>query len=383
MPDRDPRPRLDRLRAILEAMQAPCATLFVPVDPAQESVSGAGTLRMRAAREALGARLEALDVDAGRRTALDARLEALRDGVPPPPDVRTRVLLIQEDAAWRFGLTTEEERRVLVGRGFAWRPLLREARREASFLVLAVSARRVTLYASTDEGRDLRELPRGALPASLEDALGHDLEARPALQAHSTRAHGRAATYHGQGGADDERRVDLERFHRVLATALPQRLDASPPLLVLAADRSHQAGLRAAAGERTFLAEGIVGSPEPLPSHELAAEAHARVARALAQRDAEEAEELEKARGRGKAVFGLQHTLEATATGRVRRLFVPAVGAHPGRIDASALRAVAPWADEDLSDELAEQTLRHGGEVVPWEPGHPPADGVEFAAELR
>jgi len=384
--ERDPRPDLDTLRTIQEATRAPCATLFVPVDPTRESVSHAGALHMRAARDTLARRLASLGVDEARRAALDAPLEALRDEGPPPHDVRTRALLVQEDAGWRFGLTAEEEPqepRVVVGCSFALRPLLREARRQAAFRVLAVSARRVALFASRNEGRDLRELERGPLPASLEDALGHDLDQREAgLQAHSTRGHGRAATYHGQGGADDERSADLERFHRVLADALRERLAGAGEPLLLAADRRHQAGLRAAAGE-LFLAEGIPGNPDERPSHELAAEAHARVARARATRDAEELEGLDKARARGKAVFGLEDTLEAAATGRVRRLFVPALGAHPGRVDASALRPVAPWADEDLADELAGLVLHHGGEVVPWEPGHPPADGVEFAAELR
>lgn len=385
----DPRPTVARLREIVGQATPPCATLLVPFDPTREPFSGEGARRLRAARRTLDRRLEELGVDAERRKHFEEGLARTAEASTPPPDVRARAFLLWEDGAEAFGLPAEAadvqaEPRVVVGTGFALRPLLRAARHSGSFLVVAVSANRVALHASTEDGRDLRELARDDLPASLEDALGHDLGQRPdELQWHSTRAHGSAPTYHGQGGAADERHGDLERFHRVLGAALRDRLRGEERPVVIAADRTHQAALREEMAGLPVLEEGVVGSPDHRASHALAADAGEVVARWRAARDALLAEELERARARGKAAVGLEETLRAVAMGRAHRLFVPAVGAHPGRVDAAALRAVAPWGDEDLADELAALAIRQGGEVVPWEHGRPPAEGVDFAAVLR
>lgn len=385
---RDPRPTARRLRELIDAATPPCATVVVPLDPSRASIAGEGARRLRAARQALERRLEALSVEAPRREAFAKALEAADDETPPEHDVRARVFLVWEGGSERFGLgpgvlEPDGEPHALVGHGFALRPLLREARRATSFCVLAVSANRVALYASDDGGRSLRELPRAPLPASLEDALGGDLGQREAnLQFHSTRGRGAAPTYHGPGGSD-EQNVDLERYHRALGAALRERLRDDERPLVLAADARHLPALREEAAGLPVLEEGIPGSPDHRPPHELAEEARAVVERWIAARDAALAGSLERARSRGKAAVGLEDTVRAVAMGRAHQVFVPAVGAHPGRIDASGLRAVAPWGDEDLADELAALALRQGGEVIPWEPGSPPADGVEFAAVLR
>lgn len=385
----DPRPTVARLRALVDRAQPPCATLFVPFDPKQESISGAGALHLRLAQETLARRLEELGLDQERRKRFAEALAGAADDSPPAPDLRARAFLVWEEEAVRFGLGTDEavregEARVAVGHGFALRPLLRAARRSRAFLVLTVSTNHVALYASDDDGRRLLELPREGIPESLEDALGRDLGQRQAdLQFHSTRGRGEAPVYHGRGGAPDEGRTDLMRFHRVLGSTLRDRLREEERPIVLAAETRHHSALREEAGSLPILEEGIVGNVDHRPPHELAAEARERVVRWLDRREAESIAELERGRALGKAAIGLEETLRAVAMGRARLLFVPAVGAHPGRVDPTALRVVAPWGDEDLSDELATLALRQGGEVVPWEPGRPPADGVEFAAVLR
>lgn len=384
-------PSLARLRQLVEEVEPPCATVLIPCDPAREAFSEEFSLRLQTATRQLRRRLETLGVDAVRRKRFEEALAGAADTSPAGPDVRVRAFLVWEQGAAGFGLgegaedaVASGEPSVRVAQSFALRPLLRAARRSRAFLLLAVSARRVALYAGDESGSRLDELPRDGLPASLEDALGHDLGQRQAgLQLHSSRGHGGAPVYHGGGGAPDEQKTDLERFHRVLGAALRERLRDDERPLVLAADRSHQPGLRDEAGGIRILDEGIEGNPDHRPEHELAREAAARVRRWLRRRDAELSDELERARGRGKAAVGLEETLRATAMGRTRLLLVPALAARPGRIDASALRPVAPWGDEDLCDELATLALRQGGDVVPWEPGHPPAEGVEFAAILR
>jgi hypothetical protein len=101
------------------------------------------------------------------------------------------------------------------------------------------------------------------------------------------------------------------------------------------------------------------------------------------QRDeAARLEQLERARGRGEAMVGLQNSIEAVIEGRVRRLWLPAESSVSGRIDVDTRRAIAAWGDEDLLDALACEALRRGAAVEALAAGRAPLPDAEVAAEL-
>jgi hypothetical protein len=238
------------------------------------------------------------------------------------------------------------------------RALARE--RRCWLLVLAVN--HVAFYEGDARGLSPASVP--GLPASMVDALGENLTPGQ-LQAHSGAAHGGEIMFHGQGGAGDERAIDLERFHRVVGRALVDHLkDAAVPL-VLAADQRHQGPFRAHVKIAQLLKRGVVGSPERLSAKDL----HERawpIVDGLVERDQETAAAaFEQARNLGKATDRLDTTVQAAVVGRIRRLWLHADARVPGTVDAESGRMIAGKnGHDDVLEQVTAIVLRRGGEVI-------------------
>jgi len=384
-PSPDVVPRVDAsvLRALAEAAHGPCLTVTLPVD---ERSGDSRRLRTawHSACERAEERLRAAGVAEGEARAFRERLEGLDLSLRSlPHPTRTLVALASPEALHTRALARVDDERVVAGRAFALRPLLVEAQRNRPFRVLAVSEGHVTLYGGDADG--LRPLPVPDLPGGLEEVLGRQLEPQH-LQYHSTAAGGRAPVFHGQGGAPDERRADLDRFCKAIAkalSALPAHPDDPEAPLLLAADEAIQGHLRALVEKGVLHEKGIPVPPDGLaPSglHALHQRAVPVAEEIFAERECREMGSLERARAKGKYAEGADELAKQAVAGRIRRLWLR-VDAHvDGRLDESEARVVPSPAGEDVLDELAAVVLRHGGEVraVDSMP-----DDLTAAAELR
>jgi hypothetical protein len=240
--------------------------------------------------------------------------------------------------------------------------------------VLVLSANRVSLYEGDE--RTLHRSNTSKLPESLEDALGSKLT-EPSLQLHTTGRSGAEPVYHGQGGSAEGRRVDLERFHRLVARGLEAEIGTDVLPLVLAADGRHRPGLERALGRDVgLLAKQLEGNAEHLSVSALHAAAWPIVS---------EAHEVPSSRTNGDTPFLAQvsEVVLHAVMGRIRRLRVPGSGEIPGSIDHSNARAAEGWGDDDLIEHLIVEVLRRGGSVEVMEEESFGADSEGLRAELR
>jgi len=224
------------------------------------------------------------------------------------------------------------------------------------------------------------------MPSDLEEALGSELEGG-ALSYRSERpVPGRAANapvFHGHGGADAGRALDLERWVRIVAGALRDAWADDGVPVVIAAEVRTASELR----KRLDLPEVLpadVGGPRDDGSE---VELHERVWPVVCAAAEEERRELarhfERARSQGKSAQEFDELIGLAIAGRVRRLWVEELATLPGRIDEGvARRTPTRDPDEDALDALVSLVLRRGGEVCVVDEGSTPT-GSACCAELR
>jgi len=360
-------------------------SLYVPVDTAPDA-RHAGVLRLRAARDEAARRLRERGVE---DEDVAARME--RPDAPEPsfdalhPAVRSVVWLGDVDGWACSPLVEDVPEQVVVGDEFALRPLLRALQRDGRFRVLAISANRVAAWEG--DARGLQPVRVEGLPASLEDALGSEIQGEGVSYRSDRPVPGREANapvYHGHGGADEERVVDRERFHRALGRALDAAWGADEVPVVLAAEVRTASELRRHVKLPGLLADGALGNPDETSPEALHERTWPLARAALEARTRRAAGAYESARNAGKAVASSFDAVgEAAVAGRIRRLWVEEDAHVSGRFDPQTGHLVeAADPREDAVDGLVAATLRRGGEVHVVDTGQAP-EGEGLCAELR
>jgi hypothetical protein len=254
----------------------------------------------------------------------------------------------------------------VVGDAFYVKPLVRYVQSADRFQVLALTRDRVRLYQGNRYGLDLIALGDD-FPATLIAALGETVnEASPTVTARSSGKFG-PAVYHGQDSRKDE--IDTERFFRVVdreVLARYSRPSRMPLLLVGLAE--HQPVFRQVSQNQYLLPQGVTVNPEALSQEELRKEVwkvvepqyHARLGRLC--------DEFRAAQAHQKGSADVSDVGRAVVAGRVGTLLVEDDRVVPGRLDVAtgAIRPAEPRNHEggDLLDDVAEEVLRRGGEVV-------------------
>jgi len=360
-------------------------SLYVPFERAPVGLH-ASQLRLRAGLDRVAARLRERGVEEDR---IESRLDLLAAVGPElrSLDSTTRTLVwLGDDRGWALAALPERlAERVVVAQHYALRPLLGALQRSRRFRVLAVSANRVATW----EGDSAHLLPVEVegIPASLEEALGGqveggDLSFRSEQPVPGQRS--QAPIYHGHGGADDERTLDRERFHRILAPAISAAWRGSEVPLVLAAEVRTASELRKHLSLPGLLDEDLRGNPDHLGAEELHGRAWPLVRAALEERERRLAGRFEEARKVGKTCEAeFDAVAEAAVAGRIRRLWVDEDARVPGHLDEMrAHRVDAGDPEEDALDALVALVLQRAGEVHVVGPGVTPTGGA-FCAELR
>jgi hypothetical protein len=123
--------------------------------------------------------------------------------------------------------------------------------------------------------------------------------------------------------------------------------------LVLAADARHRPELEQALRRDV----GLVPSQLEGNAEHLAVAALHAATWPLAARGAKPCETI------APPVTRLSEIASNAVMGRIRRLWVPASGEIPGRLDQRRACAAPAWGDDDLIEGLAVQVLRRGGSV--------------------
>ncbi|MBA3624017.1 MAG: hypothetical protein H0W48_06115 [Methylibium sp.] len=270
----------------------------------------------------------------------------------------------------------------IVADSFHVKPLLRIQQSADRFQILSINRRDIRLFEGNRDALDEIE-PAADVPATVTDALGDELP-EPQGQAHSygtgpaaggagsNRGAGGAKTggmRHGHGSKKDVVDQQTERYFRAVDRAVTEHHSKPSGLpLILAALPEYHAPFRTLSHNAQLIEAGIETNPEALSIDELRARAWQILEPLVLQRLAGLVERFGAAHASQRGDDGLPQVAAAAAQGRVETLLVEAQRQLPGRLDAStgvprAGEMAHPGVD-DLLDDLAEQVLRTGGEVI-------------------
>jgi hypothetical protein len=267
----------------------------------------------------------------------------------------------------------------VVADSFHIKPLLRILQSADRFQVLGVNRQEVRLFEGNRDGFDEIALAAG-VPAKASDVLGDDLS-EPVTRVHSfgaspsaTAGRGSDGTKtggirYGHGAKSDVIDQQTERFFRAVDRGIAEYHSKPSGLpLILAALPEHHAMFRAVSHNTQLLDAGVEINPESLSVEELRSAAWQVMEPVYVSRLAEFVDQFGAASGSQQGSADLSDVARAAVAGRVRVLLLEADRHIPGHIDpkTGAIRPddlEHPGID-DMLDDLAEQVLRTGGEVI-------------------
>lgn len=261
--------------------------------------------------------------------------------------------------------------RAIVADSFHIKPLLRIIQSADRFEVLALTREHVRYFHGNRDGLDEVEL-HPSVPRTLTEALGdqvteqHDAAASVGKMGHDMAG---VSARHGIGARKDETDKDTERWFRAVDRAITEHHSKSSGLpLILAALAEHHTPFRAISHNTQLLTDGVTGNPDAFTPDELREKAWAVFEPRYHERLAKLLEEFGTANAHALGSDVIDDVALAALGGRVRTLLVDVDRVVPGMIERDTGRVLPrdmddPHAD-DVLDDLAELTLRMGGDVV-------------------
>ena len=272
--------------------------------------------------------------------------------------------------------------RVVVGDSFHVKPLLRIEQSADRFQVLAVGRRDARLFeGNRDALGEIAMAPE--VPENKREVLG-DAEYEPERQVHSygtgpaasgagsNRGGDGAKTggmHHGHGNKSDVIDDQTEHFFRAVDRAVAEHHSKPSGLpLILAALPEHQAPFRTVSHNAHLVEAGIDVNPDALSADELRKRAWEVMEPSWRQHLADLADRYGAAQAAQQGSDKVQDVAVAAVAARIDTLLLEAGRMVPGRFDAATGDVSPARADvesvDDVLDDLAEQVLKTGGNVV-------------------
>jgi hypothetical protein len=370
------------LELLLSPHSRPCVSLYMPTHrhhPGSEQDPIRFKNLLRRAGELIG-------VEHGAKAAREL-LEPVEDMAGPLFWSRQKdglALFRSEDILVHYRLPVVLAELAVVADTFHVRPLVRFLQGHRRYYVLALAQKEIGLYEGTPEA--LAPVTVDDMPTSLLDTLGVDRSAG-VLNLRTLPAAGSPALFHGHGAPDESRKEDLRRLFREVDRALWSVLrDESVPL-VLAGVAYYLPLYREVSRYRGLLDRAVEGSFDGASPQELHARVWPVIREAFASRVEDALAERARAAERGLATEDLVTIGKMVVHGRVRRLLL-ADGAHAwGSLDpeTGAVRLAEGQQDardDDVLDDLAENVLVRGGDVLAVPAGRLPG-GASASGLLR
>lgn len=242
------------------------------------------------------------------------------------------------------------ETRVIVDETFATRDLVLAWARTASYRVLVLSEKPTRLYNAVRE--DLDEVIAHGFPR-VHDGPG-----------------GASRLPGGQVDAATVRQRHHLKFFRTVDSALSAIHHEDPQPLVVVGVQRYLGYWDSITNHPEAVIATVEGAHDKTPAHELGALIWPTVQSALAEREQAQAQAARDAVGQGKGVAGIAQVWRAAAEGRVATLVVDEHYQEPATVDETGLvltpvdDATAPGVIDDAIDDLVENTLAFGGQVV-------------------
>jgi release factor family 3 len=355
--------RSEDLKPLLQAAQAPCVSIYVPTsrrfpekrqDPIRyrKLVDTAAALLRQGPNvpdaEGMIATLRALEQEPHWERSLDGFVVFLTPAFA---------------AAYRVPASVPEI--AVVADSFHVKPLLRLKHEAKRYFVLTLSQKAVQLYEGGPLGAAAVDVP--GLPRSLTDALGGVVNER-----RSKTVHGGGVAYHGSGVGKEETKEDLLSYFRVIDKGLREFLRGESAPLLLASVKYYQPIYREANTYPHLASAMLEGSYEHMNGDKIHADAWPIVSAAASHGFEPWIERYRTSAVNGLATDRIESVAEAVIQGRVSCVLAAEGETVWGVLDRATgsverRERQLDAEDDDLLDDLCEETLKRGGEafVVP------------------
>ncbi|MBF6616762.1 MAG: hypothetical protein ITG07_08565 [Candidimonas sp.] len=260
----------------------------------------------------------------------------------------------------------------IVADSFHIKPILRVLQSADRFQVLSVNRQSIRLFEGNRDKLDEVKLAAD-VPTSASDVIGDDLPeptSRMRTVGASPAGGGNRATgdvRYTHGAKEEVIDPQTERFFRAVDRSISTYHSKPSGLpLVLVALPENAAMFRAVSHNDQLLEEGIQVDPDSLSIDELRSRSWKAIEPIYIGRLAGFIDEFNAARNAQQASADLSDVAAAAIAGRVRVLLLEAGRQLPGRIDpkTGALHSEGAPGTDDMLDDLAEQALRTGAEVI-------------------
>jgi hypothetical protein len=265
-------------------------------------------------------------------------------------------------------LQEKVEELIIVSDSFHTKPLRMYMQSLDNFYVLGLQLHTIKLFKGNRFGISEVNLPED-FPTTIEEALGEEL-----TDAHLTVASyngpGGSDMVHGHGGKKDEMDKDAERFFRVIADHVHEKItkNSSWPLMLAALPEHHNLFHRVSKTP-SLMEKGITIDPSSVSPDKLAQMAWEVMEPSFQKRIEEINARFSLARAKEKGSDNLEEVVNATMEGKVDTLLIEAGKILPGRLgdllsgDNKEMDLNHPGVD-DILDDLGEEVIRFGGEVL-------------------
>jgi len=275
--------------------------------------------------------------------------------------------------------------RAIVAGSFHTKPLLRILQSADRFQILALARGDARLFEGNRDA--LAEIdPAPGVPRTIADALGDGARDRE----RTNRVYGAVTpggtTRHGTGSPQDDQDQEIERYFRAVDRAVTEHHSQPTGLpLLLAALPEHHHLFRRISRNPMLSDAALDVHPGDLSIEELRERAWQLLLPSYLSRLAAFTDAFHAAKARNAGSDDVAEVAKAVAEGRVAALLIDADREIPGRLDADG--AVARSDSEapgrgDVLDDLGEEVLRSGGEVVVVPAGRMPT-ATGLAATYR
>jgi hypothetical protein len=291
-------------------------------------------------------------------------------------------ILADEEECIVYKLPINVSSLAVVSDSYYIKPILRSFQSYGRYHVLGLNRDRFIMYEADRFGIHAIELdPR---VSTMEGVLGEE-KTQPHLSVASVG--GDQATYHGHGGAKDEKKVDTEKFFRYVDTYVQEQFSKAHkiPLILVGLDE-HQGEFRKISKNSFLIDEGIKVDVDALDEKELHGKVQVVMTELFRQQLKEKMDAFAEAHAKD---FGSDDVIQigrAIAEGRVAALYLEENKVHPGQFDPVLGTVVQGNFEDpavgDVYDDMAEIALNRGSEVLILERDEMPTER-DIAAVYR
>lgn len=256
----------------------------------------------------------------------------------------------------------------VVADSFHVKPMLRIMQSIDRYQVLSLNRREIKLFEGNRHVLDEIELTDD-VPETITAALGPELtEPHQTVSSYGGTALG-SSMRHAHGSRKDELDIDDERFFRSVDRSILEKHSRPSGLkLILAALPQYHHLFREVSHNNFLVPNGIEMDPGALTIDQLREKAWEIMEPEFRVRLKKLTSEFLDAKSKGLGSDQIETIAEAAIQGRIEFLLVEAGRHIPGRVDQATGSVMHSEMErpevDDLLDDMAEQVLRRGGEVV-------------------